>query len=64
MTVQMHVITFPPLVVEAHNPNAVLDKDHAIFKPVLGWGYRRRNLPDNELDNAAVRANALVFRNL
>ncbi len=61
MAVQMYVIAFTPLIVEAHNPNAVLGIDHAIFEPMFGWGNRRWNFPNNELDNAAVGTNTFVF---
>jgi hypothetical protein len=56
----MYVIAFTPPIVEAHNPNAVLNIDHAIFKPMFGWGNRRLNFPNNELDSAAVGTNAFV----
>lgn len=61
MAVQMYVIAFTPLIVEAHNPNAVLGIDHSIFEPMFGWGNRRWNFPNNELDNAAVGTNTFVF---
>ncbi len=41
MAVQMYVIAFTPLIVEAHNPNAVLGIDYATFEPMFGWGNRR-----------------------
>ncbi|NTD86696.1 hypothetical protein G6M23_21695 [Agrobacterium tumefaciens] len=61
MAVQMYVIAFTPLIVEAHNPNAVLGTDHAIFEPMFGWVNRRWIFPNNELDNAAVGTNTFVF---
>jgi len=59
---KVFVVAFATLVVVTHDTLSVYDVDQPVFVGMFGWGYRLRNLPDDDFDKAGAVSIFLTVR--